>query len=392
MDRFATSAAISAASFSPGVPIVYIANGYNFPDALSAAPAAGKDGAPVLLSPPEGIPSVIQAELTRLKPGRIVVLGGTNAMSDNVLRALAASTGGTVSRLSGVDRFATSAAISAASFSPGVPIVYIANGYNFPDALSAAPAAGKDGAPVLLSPPEGIPSVIQAELTRLKPGRIVVLGGTNAMSDNVAQNLAGFVEENPSSALTATPAPLVSGEPKVGSVLTAVPGSWQPSPVTLSYRWAVGGAVQVGETSATYKPAAADIGKTVTVTVTGAKSGYGSVSKTSAATTPVLKKPLSVVRITSDILRSTVWTPDNIYVIDSVVRISSGATLSISPGVSVKGQITVSSGGVLNAIGTAQQPVIFTDTRDDSVGGDTNGDGNTTTPNQMDGSPNFIVS
>ncbi|MUN07081.1 hypothetical protein GLX25_08110, partial [Agromyces luteolus] len=49
---------------------------------------------------------------------------------------------GSTSRISGADRYATSAAISAKSFEPGVPVVYIANGTNFPDALSGAPVAG----------------------------------------------------------------------------------------------------------------------------------------------------------------------------------------------------------------------------------------------------------
>ena len=96
-------------------------------------------------------------------------------------------------RLSGSDRFATSAAISASAFAPGVSVVYVANGYNFPDALSAAPVAGKAGAPVLLVSADAIPAVIQAELTRLKPGRIVVLGGVNAVSDEVAQQLLSYI-------------------------------------------------------------------------------------------------------------------------------------------------------------------------------------------------------
>ena len=138
---------------------------------------------------------MIQAELTRLKPKSIVVLGGVNAVSGAVTTALQSDTAGTVTRLSGPDRFATSAAISAASFAPGVPVVYIANGFNFPDALSAAPVAGKGGAPVLLVSADAIPAVIQAELTRLKPKSIVVLGGVNAVSDSVSQQLDSYISK-----------------------------------------------------------------------------------------------------------------------------------------------------------------------------------------------------
>ncbi|MBW9095729.1 carboxypeptidase regulatory-like domain-containing protein, partial [Microbacterium jejuense] len=42
----------------------------------------------------------------------------------------------TVERTAGVDRYATSAAVSAATFEPGTPVAYLANGEKFPDALS----------------------------------------------------------------------------------------------------------------------------------------------------------------------------------------------------------------------------------------------------------------
>jgi len=188
-DRFATSAAISAASFDPGVAVAYIATGLSFPDALSAAPVAGKDRAPVLLVNTDGIPGAIQTELQRLRPARIVVLGGEGTVDATVAAQLAGLTTGTVTRLSGLDRFATSAAISAASFAPGVPVAYVASGLDFPDTLSAAPVAAKQGAPVLLTEADGIPAEIRAELTRLRPARIVVLGGEGAVTANVAAQL-----------------------------------------------------------------------------------------------------------------------------------------------------------------------------------------------------------
>jgi putative cell wall-binding protein len=69
---------------------VYVATGLNFPDALAAAAAAGRLGGPVLLVGPTSIPADTQAELGRLKPGRIVVAGGSGVVSDGVLNQLAA--------------------------------------------------------------------------------------------------------------------------------------------------------------------------------------------------------------------------------------------------------------------------------------------------------------
>ncbi|MGO4119642.1 hypothetical protein [Arthrobacter sp. YAF16] len=87
--------------------------------------------------------------------------------------------------------------------------------------------------------------------------------------------------------LASAPIPRVAGLPTVGQRLTATPGVWQPSPVTLTYRWQRNGSTIAGATGASYTLAKADIGKTITVTVTGAKSGFASASRTSAATKPI---------------------------------------------------------------------------------------------------------
>lgn len=191
-DRFGTSAAISAASFAAGVPVAYVASGYNFPDALSGAPAAGAEKGPVLLTTPDSLPASIANELSRLKPQRIVILGGTAAVSSAVQGQLAQYTTGSVTRLAGSDRFATSAAISAAAFPAGAAVAYVANGTTFPDALSGAPAAASQSGPVLLTSASSIPDSIGNELTRLKPQQIVILGGPNAVSSSVEAQLAQY--------------------------------------------------------------------------------------------------------------------------------------------------------------------------------------------------------
>ena len=51
-------------------------------------------------------------------------------------------------RLSGADRYATAVAVSKETFEPGVPIVFLASGVDYPDALSAAPLAAALGGEV----------------------------------------------------------------------------------------------------------------------------------------------------------------------------------------------------------------------------------------------------
>ena len=83
---------MSAATYSPGVSVVYLASGTGFADALAGAPAAGMQAGPVLLVTPTSIPAVVAAELTRLHPARIVILGGIGAISAAVQTAIDAMT------------------------------------------------------------------------------------------------------------------------------------------------------------------------------------------------------------------------------------------------------------------------------------------------------------
>lgn len=191
-DRYATAAAVSRATFAPGVSVAYVATGANYPDALAGGAAAAKHGAPVLLTQRAALPAATATELRRLTPGRIVVLGGTSAVSDGVVRQLDAYTAGRVDRLAGADRYATAAAISAATFPRGVAIVYVATGANYPDALAAIPLAAQTDSPLLLTYSSSVPRSTIDELRRLAPGRIVVLGGSAVIADSVVAQLDGL--------------------------------------------------------------------------------------------------------------------------------------------------------------------------------------------------------
>lgn len=82
--------------------------------------------------------------------------------------------------------------------------------------------------------------------------------------------------------------------------------------------------------------------------------------------------------ISADIVSDTVWTSENNpYVVESRIEIVLGVTLTINPGVIVK----FTDGTALNvygdvvANGTSENKIYFTSFEDDSIGGDTNGDG-----------------
>ncbi|MFT3888597.1 MAG: hypothetical protein QM713_10600 [Arachnia sp.] len=101
---------------------------------------------------------------------------------------------------------------------------------------------------------------------------------------------AALVEKK---AFSAAPTPAVSGTAQVGKTLTATPGTWQPSPASLTYQWLRDGAKISGATKPTYTATASDKGKKLSVTVTAAKPDYVTTSKTSAATAAVAAGSLS---------------------------------------------------------------------------------------------------
>jgi putative cell wall-binding protein len=192
-NRFETAASIATSSFSGPVRRVYIATGAAAADALAAGPAAAHLDAPVLLTTSSTLPPATAVQLRRLRPAEIVVVGGSQAVSDALLEQLAAVA--PVRRLAGTDRYATAAAIGREAFPGSAAVVYLASGAGFADALAGGPAAAREGAPLLLTGRDDLPPATAQALEALRPERVVVLGGTSAVSGGVELQLSRYARE-----------------------------------------------------------------------------------------------------------------------------------------------------------------------------------------------------
>lgn len=84
-----------------------------------------------------------------------------------------------------------------------------------------------------------------------------------------------------------TAVPTITGMAKVGSMLTADPGTWGPGVVSFGYQWLRNSVAIAGATSATYTPVGADNGSVLIIAVTGTELGYTPATTTSAATVAV---------------------------------------------------------------------------------------------------------
>lgn len=194
VDRYSTAVELSKVFRPQGAAVVYLASGTGFADALAAGAAAAGVSAPVLLTASRTLPSVVRAELQRLAPRQVIIVGGTGAVSSGVESAVrTVLPGASVVRVAGADRYATAVEVSKRAFPTGAATVYLATGRSFPDALAGAAAAGRDGAPVLLAPGTTLPTSVAAELARLRPARVVLLGGATALSSSVASQVSTAV-------------------------------------------------------------------------------------------------------------------------------------------------------------------------------------------------------
>jgi parallel beta-helix repeat protein len=102
---------------------------------------------------------------------------------------------------------------------------------------------------------------------------------------------------------------------------------------------------------------------------------------------PTFPTPPTYTQVSGAITANTTWTlAQSPYIVMGDVTVNPGVQLTIQPGVVVKfaagRSLTVN--GILDAQGTADNHIIFTSIKDDSVGGDANGDGSATWPRPGD--------
>ena len=95
----------------------------------------------------------------------------------------------TVDRISGSDRYETSAKISRRTFPHKIEKIVLASGENFADSLVAGSLANKENAPVLLTQKDNLPQVIKDEINRLSPSQIIIVGGEKSVNVKGLKNV-----------------------------------------------------------------------------------------------------------------------------------------------------------------------------------------------------------
>lgn len=195
-DRYETAAAIAAQTNPNGSGTVYLVSGEDFADSVIGATIAAQTSSALLLTGSSGLPSSTASRLKALSPKRVVIIGGTSAVTLQVSAAVRAlmGSGTTLERIAGADRYETARLVVSSGWKT-TSTLYVAAGAAFPDALSATSIAAASGTPVLLV--DGQATQLPKETTDLIRGlgvtSLVIAGGPQAISTSIEAQLKSTV-------------------------------------------------------------------------------------------------------------------------------------------------------------------------------------------------------
>lgn len=192
-NRFDTSVAISQDSWENGeADAVVLARADVFADSLAGTPLAVDKQGPLLITRRDSLQDEVAAEIQRVlgsDTSKTIYLLGGEAALDATVQASAAALGYEVVRISGNDRIETAVAI--ANELATVDVVLLTNGFNFPDALAAGPAAANVNGAVLLTGNGTAPAATDAYLATLGDVEQFAIGGPAAAAYPQATPIVG---------------------------------------------------------------------------------------------------------------------------------------------------------------------------------------------------------
>ena len=188
-DRVETAIEVAVGSFDRA-DTVLLARSDNFPDALTGAPLAVAEAAPLLLTPPDALDEGVADAIAQLGATDVIVLGGEQAITPAVVADLEGRDL-EVRRVAGDNRFSTAVAI-AEELGDTATSAWLAKGVDadpargWEDALSAAPVAAHQGQPIFLTATDVLPPETAAALTAQQVERLTIVGGRAAVSQTTA--------------------------------------------------------------------------------------------------------------------------------------------------------------------------------------------------------------
>lgn len=192
---------------------VALASGLNFADALCATPLSTKENLPIILTDGHNLPKGITKDKVSL------IFGGEKSVNIKGLE--------NTRRLAGANRYET-ALIIAKEFGNLEKFV-LADGRNYPDALSVGPLAHKNNQPILLTDPshtDFIKQIVRDNNTK----EITVVGGEQSISKAQIERIksVGVIEDKKPDTPSVTPTPNIPSTPHIPNKPEEKPGEDKP--------------------------------------------------------------------------------------------------------------------------------------------------------------------
>lgn len=161
-----------------------LAFGQNFPDALAAAPYAAENGFPILLTGSDKLPYATKKFIKENYIKKVIIVGGEKVITPTIKKELEKEGIIEITRIKGSNRYDTAAKmITELNQNPSK--VFLANGNNFPDALTGAVLAAKENAPLLLLEKDSVPNATRDIFVKHGITDFSVFGGEAAVSNKV---------------------------------------------------------------------------------------------------------------------------------------------------------------------------------------------------------------
>ena len=163
---------------------VILADARNYPDALAASNLTGGRYSVILVQ--NQLTQEIINEIVRLEAQDLIILGGTNSISEDIERGLA-NIGGikNISRIAGENRYDTCQKIFNHAKKKSL---ILASGEKFPDALATSSILDQAG--LLLTKSGQLPSEVQAAIEALNHDSFLIVGGENSVQEGLASGIA----------------------------------------------------------------------------------------------------------------------------------------------------------------------------------------------------------
>ena len=188
--RVQTAIAVSREVYSQSNFVILAGANGGEVDALAGTLLAKARNAPLLLTLKDRVDPALKAELSRLKAKTIYILGGELAVNKVVETELKKIF--SVKRISGSNREATAVAI-AREVNGQTDHIFLAKGYGIlADALAIGPVSAVNDIPVLLTKGDVLSQTTLNALTEFNVKKITILGGEQAISKAVENQLFNF--------------------------------------------------------------------------------------------------------------------------------------------------------------------------------------------------------